>query len=313
MGAASIREPPRAASFRRWRRLFAGRADGRRRPELTAFVLGGGGTRGAVQVGMLTELVERGIRADRVFGASVGAVNGAVYCADPTPEGMERLQHTWLNLRADDVFPQGRVHGPWMFFQQRPSIHPNTGLREVIEKGVLFDRIENAVIPLEVIATSLRDGREHWFSEGPMVDAVLASAAIPGIFPPMAAGDDVLIDGGVVNNVPISRALAAGATTIYVLLCEPLHYHPDISKRPLEAVLTAFFVGIHSRFVRDVGLLPPGVRVIVFSGEERAAGDYRDFGSAAEMMLAGRDEVARVLGLAEHDRHSGLVGWSDDD
>jgi len=262
---------------------------------------------------MLTELVERGIRADRVFGSSVGAVNGAAYCADPNTEGMERLEHTRLNLRADDVFPQGRVHGPWMFFQQRPSIHPNTGLREVIEKGVLFDRIEDAVIPLEVIATSLRDGREHWFSEGPVVDAVLASAAIPGIFPPIAVGDELLVDGGVVNNVPISRALAAGATTIYVLLCEPLHYNPGTSKRPLEAVLTAFFVGMHSRFVRDLGLLPPGVRVIVFSGAHRPSGDYRNFASASEMILAGRDEVTRVLGLAEHDRHSGLVGWSDDD
>jgi NTE family protein len=280
---------------------------------LTAFVLAGGGTRGAVQVGMLTELVERGIRADRVFGASVGAVNGAAYCADPTPEGMEHLEQTWLNLRADDVFPQGRVHGPWMFFQQRPAIHPNTGLREVIEKGVHIERIEDAVIPLEVVATSLRDGREHWFSAGPVVDAILASAAIPGIFPPMAAGDDVLVDGGVVNNVPISRALAAGATTIYVLLCEPAHYHPDISKRPLEAVLTSFLVGIHSRFVREIGQLPPGVRVVVFSGAERVSSDYRDFGEAAEMMLAGRDEVTRVLELAASDRHSGLVGWSDDD
>jgi NTE family protein len=305
-------ESPQTPLLSRWRRRLGG-GRGLRQPERTAFVLAGGGTRGAVQVGMLTELVERGIRADCVFGASVGAVNGAAYCADPTPEGMQHLEHTWLNLRADDVFPQGRVHGPWMFFQQRPSIHPNTGLREVIEKGVHIERIEDAVIPFEVVATSMRDGREHWFSDGPVVDAVLASAAIPGIFPPMAAGDDVLVDGGVVNNVPISRALAAGATTIYVLLCEPTHFHPDISKRPLEAVLTSFFVGIHSRFVRDIGELPPGVRVILFSGAERAPGDYRDFGSAAEMILAGRDEVRRVLELAVSDRHSGLVGWIDDD
>ena len=296
-----------------WKGAFARRRTRSQRPEQTAFVLAGGGTRGAVQVGMLVELVERGIRPNRVFGASVGAVNGAAYCGDPSPEGMNRLEQTWLNLHADEVFPVGLVHGPWMYFQQRPSIHPNTGLRRVIERGVLFDRIEHAVVPLEIVATSLRDGREHWFSDGPVVDAVLASAAIPGIFPPVAAGDDILIDGGVVNNVPISRALASGATTIYVLLCEPPHYHPPVSKRPLEGVLTAFFVGIHSRFVREVGLLPPGVRVIVFSGEERANGDYRDFGAAPEMIKAGREEVSRVLDLAELDRHSNLVGWSDDD
>jgi NTE family protein len=262
---------------------------------------------------MLAELTDRGIRADRVFGASVGAINGAAYAGNPTGEGIERMALIWRDVKGTEVFPKSALDGPWAFFQKRASVHSNSGLRAIIEAGIDYENLEDATIPFEVVTTSLTDGRERWLGHGNAVEAILASSAIPSILPPVVIDGDVLIDGGVVNNVPISRALAAGATTIYVLLCEPPHYHPDISKRPLEAVLTAFFVGIHSRFVREIGQLPPGVRVIVFSGEERASGDYRDFGEAAEMILAGRDEVTRVLELAARDRHSGLVGWPDDD
>jgi NTE family protein len=105
-------------------------------PGMTAFVLAGGGSRGAVQVGMLAELTDRGIRPDRVYGASVGAVNGAAYCGEPTVEGVERLADVWRRLKGEDIFPQGRVHGPWMFFQQRPAVHSNAGLRRIIEEGL---------------------------------------------------------------------------------------------------------------------------------------------------------------------------------
>jgi NTE family protein len=262
---------------------------------MTAFVLAGGGSRGAVQVGMLCELVDRGIRADRVFGASVGAVNGAAYCGDPTPEGTKRLADIWRDLTGDDVFPRGRAHGPWTFFQQRASAHTNTGLRRIIEEGIGFHLLEEAQVPIEVVTTSLTDGRERWITAGPAADAVLASAAIPAIFPPVEIDGDLLVDGGVVNNVPISRAIAAGATRIYVLLCGPLHFHPPPPRRPAEAVLTAFFVAIHARFTRELALLPPGVEVVVFSGGGEPGSDYRDFSSSAELIEQGRSEVASVL------------------
>ncbi len=273
----------------------------RRRPKddgpapWTAFVLAGGGSRGAVQVGMLAELVARGIRADRVYGASVGAVNGAAYCGDPTPEGIKRLETVWRGLTGADVFPRGRVHGPWTFLQQRPSVHANAGLRRIVEDGVTFDRLEDAEIPLEVVTTSLTDGQERWITRGPVVEAVMASAAIPAIFPPVMIEGDVLIDGGVVDNVPISRPLAAGASRVYVLLCGPLHFRPRAPRRPVEAVLTAFFVAIHARFARELAQLPPGAQVVVFSGGGDPSADYRDFSASGELIDAGRAEVASVL------------------
>lgn len=272
---------------------------------LTAFVLAGGGSRGAVQVGMLAELVDRGIRAERVYGASVGAVNGAAYAGDPTPAGIERLERVWRGLSGETIFPRGRAHGPWTFFQQRQAVHPNTGLRRILEEGLRFERLEDAVVPLEVVATSLHDGLERWLTEGPAIEAVLASAAIPAMFPPVRIGDELLIDGGVVDNVPISRAIDAGATRLYVLLCGPLHYRPRPAKRPVEAVLTAFFIAVHARFARELAMVPPGVEVTVFSGGGEPSADYRDFSGTADLLAGGRAEVAAVLdggtGAAGHD------------
>ncbi len=264
-------------------------------PPRTAFVLAGGGSRGAVQVGMLTELVARGIRADCVYGASVGAVNAAAYAGEPTPAGMEHLQRIWRSLSGDRVFPRTRAQGPWTFFQQRPAVHANTGLRRILEEGLRFERLEDAAVEIEVVATSLHDGRERWLSEGPAVEAILASAAIPAMFPPVRIGDELLIDGGVVDNVPISRAVDAGATRVYVLLCGPLHYRPRPARRPVEAVLTGLFIAVQARFARELAMVPEGVEVTVFSGGGDPSSDYRDFSGTAELIDAGREEVAAVL------------------
>jgi NTE family protein len=284
----------------RLRARLAGRRERRRAhhdatAHRTAFVLAGGGSRGAVQVGMLEELVRRGIRADRVFGASVGAINGASYAGDPTLHGVEHMKDVWRDLKGTDIFPRGTFDGPWAYFQKRAAVHANTGLRRIIEEGLTYENLEDAIIPTEVVTTSLTDGRERWITRGPAVEAILASSAIPSIFPPVTIDGDVLVDGGVVNNVPISRALSAGCDRIYVLLCGPLHYHPPPPKRPAEAALTAFFVAVHARFVRELAALPPGVEVIVFSGGGEPAGQYRDFSATATLLEEGSREVALVL------------------
>jgi NTE family protein len=266
----------------------------------TAFVLAGGGSRGAVQVGMLAELVDRGVRADRVFGASVGAINGAAYAGNPTAQGVERMEEIWRQVKGTDIFPRSALDGPWAFLQKRASVHANTGVRAIIEAGIDFENLQDTTIPLEVVTTSLTDGRERWIAHGPAVEAILASSAIPSIFPPVIIDGDVLVDGGVVNNVPISRAITAGCTRIYVLLCGPLHYHPPLPKRPAEAALTAFFVAVHARFVRELAMLPPGVEVVVFSGGGEPSAQYRDFSATAQLIEEGRAEVAEVL-----DRYAG--------
>ena len=262
---------------------------------LTALVMAGGGTRGALQIGMLQVLTEHGFVPDRIYGSSVGAVNGAVFAGDPTRAGVERMTELWRGLTRESVYPQGRLHGPWLYVQQRDSVYVNTGLRKIVEEGMPFERLEDAVIPVEVVATSLTDGLERWFTYGPAVDAVLASTAIPAIFPPVEIDGERFIDGGVVNNVPIRRAIDAGATRLVVLLCASPMYKPASPRRPVEAMLNALFISIHARFVRDMAQIPPGVEVIVCSGSEGGAADFDDFSTTEALIAQGRDEASEVI------------------
>jgi NTE family protein len=261
----------------------------------TALVLAGGGVRGAVQIGMLQVLSEHGFVPDRIYGSSVGAVNGVAFAGDPTRGGVERMTEIWTGLTREAVYPQSRLHGPWLYFQQRDSVYANSGLRAVIEEGVTFQRLEDAVIPVEVVATSLTDGRARWFTYGPVVDAVLASAAVPAIFPPIEIDGERFIDGGVVDNVPIRRAIDAGATRIVVLLCTPPVYSPTTPKRPVEAMLNALFISIHARFARDMAQLPPGVEIIVCSGYESGTPDFDDFSTTQVLIAQGREEASEVV------------------
>ena len=262
---------------------------------VTALVLAGGGTRGATQVGMLQVLTEHGFVPDRIYGSSVGAVNGAAFAGDPTRDGVQRMTEIWRGLTRETVYPQGRLHGPWLYLQQRDSVFVNAGLRQVVEEGIGFERLEDAVIPVEVVATSLTDGRERWFTYGPAVDAVLASSAVPAIFPPVEIGGERFIDGGVVNNVPIRRAIDGGATRIVVLLCGPPVYTPASPRRPVEAMLNALLISIHARFARDLAQLPEGVEVIVCSGSEGGIRDFDDFSTTEALIALGREEASEVV------------------
>ncbi len=261
----------------------------------TALVLGGGGTRGAVQVGMLQVLAEHGFVPDRVYGSSVGAVNGVAFAGDPTPEGVDRMTRIWQGLSRDSIYPQGRLHGPWRYLQQRDSVYANTGLRAVVEEGFACDQLEEAAIPVEVVATSLTDGGERWFTHGSAVEAVLASTAMPAIYPPVEIDGERYIDGGVVDNVPIGRAIEAGASRIVVLLCAPPTFTPAQPRRPAEAILNALLIAIHSRFPRDMAHLPAGVEVILCVGPETTTRDFDDFSTTEHFIAQGREEASEVV------------------
>jgi len=244
---------------------------------------------------MAQALVTRGIEPDAVFGASVGAINAAGFCSDPTPSGVERMASTWRQLTREDVFPQGRVPNALRYFQQRESVHPNTALRKVIEGGVTFDRLEHALVHLEVVATSLHDGHARWFTDGPAVERILASSALPALLPPVEIDGESFIDGGVVDNVPIGRAMSDGAERIFVLLCGPMHYTPNRYRRPVEAVLTAFFIAVHTRFVRELAHLPEGVEVVAFSVDSEPMSRYDNFTNTDVLIESGRMNADVVL------------------
>jgi NTE family protein len=234
----------------RARRRASDRAKARRKPDV-AFVLSGGGVLGAAQVGQLQALIEAGIIPDVVVATSVGALNGAAIAADPTPEGAARLAEVWRQLKTEDIFPGSRFARAWNMVSRGDHIHPNTGIRRLVEQ-LPAATFEDTPVPVWISATNLRSGEEEWFSQGSLMRAILASTALPGIFPPVAIDGELYIDGGVVNNVPISQAVSLGAKRVYVLTCGTATGGQRPIRRPLDVLVQAFAHARRARVPQDI-------------------------------------------------------------
>jgi NTE family protein len=198
----------------------------------TAFVLAGGGSLGAVQVGMLRELLRGGVAPDLIVGSSVGAINGAYLAGSPTPRGVAGLEALWCRLRRQDVFPVG-LRSVIGLLGRRNFMVDSCGLRRLLEENLPYAALETAACPLHVVATDLLGGAVVPLSAGPVVDAVLASCAIPAAFPPVRIAERYLVDGAVASNTPIRAALELGASRLIVL---PTGYACALERPPRGAL-----------------------------------------------------------------------------
>jgi NTE family protein len=203
-------------------------------------VLSGGASLGAMQAGMLQALYERGIRADFLVATSAGGLNGAFMASRPqTVQTAARLAGIWRDLAREDVFPVSLRALVGGLMRREDHLVPDRALRELIERHLEFAALEDAPLPLHLVAFDLMAGREVLLSSGPAADAVLAAASVPGVLPPVAWGERLLIDGGAVNNTPISHAVDLGAERLYVL---PTHAGPQaLGRRPRGAIDAAVY------------------------------------------------------------------------
>ena len=243
----------------------------------TAFVLGGGGNLGAVQIGMLQALFERGIAPDVLVGCSVGALNAAAIASNPDLEGVERLRRTWLDPTTWQVFSSGKLSGPWLLLKKARSMVTNERIRRLVESTVSERRFEDFALPLHVVATSLHTGRPAWFERGPVVEPILASAALPAILPPVEIGGEQYIDGAVVDNVPISRAVQLGVDRVVVLHVGNFERPRPNPQRPLDVLLQAFSIARNERFARESADTYDGVDVVVLPGVDPGPIKRNDF------------------------------------
>jgi NTE family protein len=133
----------------------------------------------------------------------------------------------------------------------------------LLETSLPYRLFEDAAIPLSVVATSLRTGRDHWFTSGEVIPAVLASAALPAVFPPVEIRGERFIDGAVVDNVPISRAVSCGAERVFVLHVGNFDRPRPEPRRPLDALLQSFSIARNYRFFSEVASPPPGIELVV--------------------------------------------------
>lgn len=255
-----------------------------------AFVLGGGGHMGAHEVGMLRALLERGIKPDLVLGTSVGAVNGAAVAASPTVSTIEQLATLWTELDEDTLFGGSLFAGAARLVSRRTHLHSNEALRRLLSETLPVARFDELAVPFQCVAACIERAAEHWFHEGPLIEAILASAALPGVLPPVEIGGEHFIDGGIVNSIPIARAVELGATEIYVLHVGRIEQPLEPPKGPIQVAIVAFEIARRHRFARDLAMLPEGVvaHVLPTGQPPQAAGrdlsqlNFRNFKAVGE-------------------------------
>ncbi|MGF6595757.1 NTE family protein [Paraburkholderia sp. GAS448] len=219
---------------------------------VTAFVFAGGGSLGAIEVGMLRELLAQGEHPGFVVGASAGAINAAYFAGRPDSDGVATLEALWRKIRRQDIMPLSMLGLLSMILRTRPHLVEAHALRVLLEKHLTYERIEQALLPLHIVATDLLAGHEVVLSSGPVVNAVLASAAIPGVFPPVRIDGVDLVDGGVASNTPIAAAIKLGATRIIVL---PAGFACALHAPPTSAIaqaMHALTLVIARQLVRDL-------------------------------------------------------------
>lgn len=250
-----------------------------------AFVLSGGASLGAVQVGMLRALYEREITPDLIVGTSAGAINGAFIASrPPTPQTADELAGIWRSLRRGQVFPVRTLSGLLGFVGSRNHLVPQSGLRTLIASHLEHPLLEEMPIPFSVVAVDVVTGEELLLSRGPALEAVLASAAIPAVLPPVAWEDRGLMDGGVANNTPISHAVQLGAQEIYVL---PTGHACALERAPGSALgmaLHALTLLGHSRLIADIEHHRDRTRLIVLPPPCPLAVQPIDFAHADELI-----------------------------
>jgi NTE family protein len=253
----------------------------------TALVLAGGGSFGAIQVGMMHSLAAHGISADMVVGSSVGALNGAYYAGDPTLKGVQQLETIWRGLTRHDVFPIN-----WRtllgFIWRRDFLIPHDGIQKLLDDHLPYRNLEDAKLPVHIVTTDIISGDSVVLSEGPAAQAIVASTAIPGAFAPVRYKDYFLADGAISSNTPIRVAVAKGARRLIIL---PTGYACAMHTPPTGAVATALHaltLLIARQLVSELEGLSPDIEYFVVPPLCPLVGSPYDFTRTA-------DHIARAI------------------
>ncbi len=261
------------------------------------FVLSGGGARGAAQAGAMASLLQAGIDPVGIVGCSVGALNGAFLAADPTCRRAEALADRWAGLRRSDVFGGSRLSTVRNVVTRRPALFSAEPLRRLVTDWLPVDTFDALAIPLRVVTTSLTTGRAVYHATGPLTDVLLASAALPGLFPPvqLPVGEttEQHVDGGVTDLVPVAGALDLAPTDVWLL---------DVAATPgtgawrvrsaLDVLVASLAASMRCR------PLPPLDGVTLHHVALGAAADgpagLMDFTRSADLVVAGREVAAEA-------------------
>lgn len=248
------------------------------RKRTIGLALSGGSTYGAAHVGVMEVLEENGIQPDMIAGTSAGALVGAAYCAGVPLKEIETLFLTmsWPTLL------KLSIRNPLSIFDTQP-------MEEFLRKKLGDIEFKDLIIPFAAVACDIHTGERVVLNAGPVAPAVRASAAIPGLFSPVEIGGRLLVDGGIVDNLPVDLVRSMGAD--YVIASD-VSKHGAASKKPenaFEILLAMTYIMQERAALSDADQSECYIRPQV---SQYSSWGFKD---APHMVDAGRDAARSAL------------------
>jgi NTE family protein len=262
----------------------------------TVLVLSGGASRGAAQIGMLRALLERGVVPDHLVGTSVGALNAAFLACDPTPARVAELHEGWRDISGGTIFPGTTFTRLRHLARRRPYLYDNANLARVVADWVPHGRLEDLPTPVRVVTSELGSGLPSYHDRGDVQELLLASTALPAVFPPVVltnpvTGEESLhVDGGITDNVPLAGAVDLAPTTVYVLNVSP-PVRARAPRNPIDVLIMSLGASMRLRPTVDLG---PSVRVVEIGFPELDV-PMTDFSQTDALVDAGHAAAEAVL------------------
>ena len=262
----------------------------------TAFVLGGGGALGGYEVGMLRALLEAGIHPDLIVGTSIGSIQGAMAAADPTLSGVTAMTEMWVEFVTEKVMKTSPLHAA----SNMVHSHSHYGSSDALHKLVVEclgeqTRFEDLTVPFQCAATSIEKCAARYFDSGPLVPAVMASCAVPGLWPAVELDGQHFFDGGLVDSIPIGRAIELGASLIYVLHVGRIEQPLKVPNLPWEVASVCFEISRRHGFMDVMNTIPEGVTVHVMpSGEDPDAPHHK------KLLESTSNQLKHVFATIDH-------------
>lgn len=244
---------------------------------------------------MLHALDDAGVAPDVVLGTSIGAINGAVFAAYPSGDAVARLEHIWTSEVSGAVFGASAWQRMGTIAKSWTHTHPVGPLRDLLTQEVGDVVIEELPTPFQCVAASIERASEHWFTEGPLVDALLATTAVPGLLPPAKVGGEHFLDGGLVHSIPLGRAVALGADTVYVMQVGRIERPLAPPTKPWEVAAVSFEIARRHRFTAELAAVPDHVTVHVLPTGDIEPPTYAD---ASALKYRDTSRVSERIALA---------------
>jgi NTE family protein len=253
---------------------------------------------------MLSALVDAGVTPDLVVGTSIGAINGAVIAARPGPKGVDELERVWAGVEESGLLNDGMVDRLRNLRRTKVSLHSTGQLEEILVHGLGMETlIEELATPFACVAACIETAGPEWFDRGRLIPALLASSAVPGLLEPVEIAGRHYLDGGLVDSIPLQRAVESGARTVFVLQVGRIESELTIPTNPLQVAQVSFEIARRHRFTSVMRSLPEGVTVHLLpsGGGAPDATDlrgnlrYRDLSGMAERIDRAAAASARYL------------------